>query len=313
MEKIIEKIILRRNTVIIKQFFDLVEFIFCKIVRFCNLENKLLGFFQIFTNGKLISAFRRKKYTILKNRSNSKVINEVNNNSFCFLGKLSKDEIETGKNYFLNQKKIYNSHVPYFFKKNKSEKEDKINIDDFLKNKDSNYGSFDIKTSVECPILKNISQKYKFNEIAEEYLISNKVNVFSINTMLTKSSNSSHDVFKLHRDIDSINSLAFFIYWTSTSQENGSTSVLPGSHIYNFDRKFGKIYSPNLSLKHIEGEEGSIYALDTWSYHRGNEKLKNPRLATWIRYSSFPSRIYYMDRNYLFKNDLENFNSQETS
>ena len=42
-----------------------------------------------------------------------------------------------------------------------------------------------------------------------------------------------------------------------------------------FDRKFGKIYSPNLSLKHIEGEEGSIYALDTWSYHRGNEKLKN--------------------------------------
>ena len=104
MDKLIEKIILRRNTVIIKQFFDLVEFIFCKIVRFCNLENKLLGFFQIFTNGKLISAFRRKKYTILKNRSNSKIINEVISNSFCFLGKLKKDEIETGKNYFLNQK-----------------------------------------------------------------------------------------------------------------------------------------------------------------------------------------------------------------
>ena len=73
---------------------------------------------------------------------------------------------------------------------------------------------------------KTICKKYKFKEIAEEYLISKKAYVFSINTMLTKSSNSKHDVFNLHRDADSINSVTFFIYWTTTNQNNGSTSLI---------------------------------------------------------------------------------------
>ena len=307
METLIEKIVQKRKSFVIKEIFDVFEFIFCKLERFCSLENKIVSFFQIFTNGKLISAYRRKKYTILKNKSNSKIVNELNINSFCYLGKLDKSELDVGRNFFFNQKTIFNSHVPFFFKK--GERESKINTSEFLKDEKSSYGSFDIRTSVECPNLKQICKKYKFKEIAEEYLISKKADVFSINTMLTKSSNSKHDVFNLHRDTDSINSVAFFIYWTTTNQNNGSTSLIPGSHIYNFDRKFGKIYEPNYCLKHLEGDEGSIYALDAWSYHRGNNKLTNPRLATWIRYSSVPSRIYYLDRNYLFKKELSDFNS----
>ena len=42
-----------------KEIFDLFEFIFCKLERFCSLENKIVGFFQIFTNGKLISQLQR--------------------------------------------------------------------------------------------------------------------------------------------------------------------------------------------------------------------------------------------------------------
>ena len=307
MDKLIEKIILRRKSILFKQIFDLFEYIFCKIERFCSLENKIVGFFQLFTDGKLISAYRRKKFLILKKNNNSKIVNELNLNSFSYIGKLEKDDLEIGKNFFLNQKTIYNSHVPFFFKD--GDKISKISISEFLKNEKSTYGSFDIGTSVKCPNLQKISKKYKFKEIAEEYLISKKTDIISINTMLTKSSNSDHDVFNLHRDIDSVNSVAFFIYWTATNENDGSTSLIPGSHIYNFDRKFGKIYSPNFCLKHIEGEEGSIYALDAWAYHKGNDKLKNPRLATWVRYSSFPSRIYYMDKNYLFKKELNNFNS----
>tara|TARA_Y100000817_G_scaffold196710_1_gene153921 strand:- start:54 stop:977 length:924 start_codon:yes stop_codon:yes gene_type:complete len=307
METLIEKIIQKRKSFIIKEIFDFLEFVFCKIERFCSLENKTVGFFQIFTTGKLISAYRRKKYIILKKKSNSKIVNELNINSCSYLGKLDKEELEAGRNYFLNQKTIYNSHVPFFFKK--GERGSKIETTEFLKNESSSYGSFDIRTSAECPNLKKICKKYKFKEIAEEYLITKKTDVFSINTMLTKSSNSNHDVFNLHRDIESVNSVAFFIYWTTTNEHNGSTSLIPGSHIYNFDKKFGKMYSPNFCLKHLEGEEGSIYALDAWAYHRGNNKLTNPRLATWIRYSSVPSRIYYLDRNYLFKKELSDFNS----
>ena len=115
METLIEKIVQKRKSFIIKEIFDLFEFIFCKLERFCSLENKIVGFFQIFTNGKLISAYRRKKYTILKNKSNSKIVNELNINSFCYLGKLDKSELDVGRNFFFNQKTIYNSHVPFFF------------------------------------------------------------------------------------------------------------------------------------------------------------------------------------------------------
>ena len=66
METLIEKIIQKRKSFIIKEIFDFLEFVFCKIERFCSLENKTVGFFQIFTTGKLISAYRRKKYIILK-------------------------------------------------------------------------------------------------------------------------------------------------------------------------------------------------------------------------------------------------------
>ena len=66
---------------------------------------------------------------------------------------MKKDEIETGKKLFFKSKK-YIIHMYHIFLRKYKQKEAKIDIDDFLKNEDSNYGSFDIRTSVECPILK---------------------------------------------------------------------------------------------------------------------------------------------------------------
>ena len=40
-----------------------------------------------------------------------------------------------------------------------------------------------------------------------------------------------------------------------------------------------------------------------------NSKITSPRLVTWIRFSSMPAQTYYLNRNYLFKRNLDEINN----
>ena len=42
--------------------------------------------------------------------------------------------------------------------------------------------------------------------------------------------------------------------------------------------------------------------------HAGNSNITSPRLVTWIRFSSMPVPTYYLNRNYLFKKNLDEVN-----
>ena len=302
-ENILKNLLNLRNKLLIKNFFNLIELIMCNLCRLLNYENKIFSNFQVFSNGKLISRLRIEKSKKL-NFENDKTLNELNLKSFSYLGRIEINDVNQAKRYFFNQEKIYNSHIPNLKKNNQ------ILMKDFLVRNDSNYGSFDIQTSLKCPNLENISKDFKFKEISEKYLNSKKIKIYSINTMLTKKTKNLHDVTKLHRDFDSSNSLVFFIYWTKVDKNNGATSLIPGSHLYDHNKNFHKNFSDTHKLEYLEGVEGSIFCLDTWAYHRGNPNIINPRLVTWIRFTAVPAKTYYIDENYIFKNDLKNFNSK---
>ena len=62
-----------------------------------------------------------------------------------------------------------------------------------------------------------------------------------------------------------------------------------------------------MSLKYLEGKPGTIYAVDTWAWHKGNKNITSPRLVTWIRLSSAPSQVYFKDKNYIYKKELNNY------
>ena len=62
--------------------------------------------------------------------------------------------------------------------------------------------------------------------------------------------------------------------------------------------------------KYLEDKNGSLFAFDTWAYHSGNSDITSPRLTTWIRFTSVPCSTYYRDKHYLFKNNLDEINSQ---
>ena len=130
--------------------------------------------------------------------------------------------------------------------------------------------------------------------------------------MLTKLSENINYVDYIHQDLESASSLTFIVYWTDVSEVNGATRVLPGSHLFLHDRRLGGYVSEPLT-KYLEGKGGSVFALDTWALHAGNPNITSPRLVTWIRFSSMPSRSYYVDKNYLFKNNLNEINHKFVS
>ena len=111
-------------------------------------------------------------------------------------------------------------------------------------------------------------------------------------------------------NFDSATTVTFFIYWTDTSKLNGSTKILPGSHLHLYDRRMAT-YATEPLLEYMEGKAGSVFALDAWALHSGNPNITSPRLATWIRFSSAPTQAYYLNRGYLFKDKLNEINKDE--
>ena len=163
-----------RNKLIIKNILDLIEFILSYLVEVINYKSKIFGFFQVFSNGKLISKLRLKKSLDL-NKSNDEIVSAINKKSFKYLGKIEADKVQKSKNYFLNVNKIFDSHIP------RAKKNNHIYLKDFLSKKDSNYASYDIATSINCPDLDKICKNFKFREIAQKYLNTDEVYIYSIN------------------------------------------------------------------------------------------------------------------------------------
>ena len=176
-----------------------------------------------------------------------------------------------------------------------------------MNNKKYHYGSFDIKTTLNSSVVKKICSSNLIWNIAKKYLNSEKIKIYTINTMLTKQSERKNYVVNMHKDFDCASSVTFFIYWTDVSKFNGSTKIFPGNHLFENDKKVrGYIGDP--LVQYLEGKSGSIFAIDTWALHAGNLNITSPRLVTWVRFSSMPSKTYYRDNNYLFKKELNEIN-----
>ena len=299
---------------IIKFFFQFFElFVFWYYNRWFKkkqkINSKFFGYFQFFCGAKIASLYRRRKHEILTEKLDlnleiDKKVNELTNKSYVKLFDLNSLEVKNTVEYFYKQK-IHTSHVPTdvaFHNK-------LISVGEFLNTEDPNYnyGSFDIRTSLNSNAVKKICSMEKIWSIARKYLNSDEVKIYSINTMLTKKSKIKNYVVNLHVDFDCANMLTFFVYWTDVSEINGATRVLPGSHLFLHDRRLAGYVSEPLT-KCLEDKGGSVFALDTWALHAGNPNITSPRLVTWIRFSSMPTPTYYLNRNYLFKKNLDEIN-----
>jgi len=312
---IIEKSIKFSQIKIVKFFFKIIESIlFWHYSRIFKKRKKINGKFfsylQLFLGSKIHALYRRKRHETLSKtlNLNSKIDNkvyELTNKSYVKLFNMDPTEAKHAVEYFYKQK-IYTSHIP-----NDAAFPSKlIDIQTFLNTEEYSYGSFDVQTSLNSSVVKKLCSMELIWNIAKKYLGTNKVKIYSINTMLSKKSKKEYYVNNLHVDFDCANMVTFFIYWTNTSKLNGATRILPGSHLLLYDRGLASYVNESL-LTHLEDKAGSVFAIDTWALHAGNLNITSPRLVTWIRFSSMPAQTYYMSRNYLFKDKLNEINQDK--
>ncbi len=311
---LVEKILKFSQIKIIKFFLDILEltlFWRYKITfkKKQKINSKFFSFIQLFCNSKISALYRRRKHEILTeildlNSEIDSKIYELTNKSYVKLFDVNPLEVKSAVEYFYNQK-IYTSQQQF----NDDFPNKIISVEEFLKTKEYNYGSFDIQTSLNSSVVKKICSTELIWNIAKKYLHSNKLKIYQINTMLSKQSKIENYVTNLHYDFDCASNVTFVIYWTDVSKLNGATRILPGSHLFLHDIKLASYVSESL-LKYLEGKAGEIYALDTWALHAGNPNITSPRLVTWIRFSSMPAKSYYIDRGYLFKDNLNEVNQK---
>ena len=269
------------------------------------LSSKIFNFVQLFSKGKIFFLIKQKKnkffLTNQKINLNNKVLKDLFQKGYSEVLSIDKSKVHNAQKYF-QSKKIYNSHVP--FNSNKI-----ISYEQFLEEKNLNYGSYDIQTSFECPLVNEIIFDKKILNLVSNYLLTDKFFCYHINTMITKQSKILNPVTDFHRDYDSANSLTLFILLSNVNENNGATQIIEGSH--KKEELDAKCESKKVFLN---GDAGKIYAVDTWALHSGNKKIETPRLVTWIRFSSFSSRSYYHDKNYIFDDVLNKlrFNLQNS-
>ena len=312
---LITKILRISGIKLIRFFFQILETIIClyyyKVSKKGKKINlKLFALFQLFSDGRLYTLHRRKTHDIivkkldLKSKENQKV-NDLVSKSYSKLFELSSSESNETVEYFYNQK-IYDSHVPF----NSDFPNKLMSVEEFLNAKNCHYGSFNIKTSLNSNVIKKICSMNLLWSVVKKYLNSAEVSIYTLNTMLTKQSEKKIDyVINMHKDHDCASSLTVFIYWTDVSKVNGATKILSGDHLFEHDRKV-RGYVGEASVEYLEGKSGSVFAVDTWAMHAGNSRITSPRLVTWIRFSSMPAKTYYLDKNYLYKNDLREINKK---
>ncbi len=288
---------LRNNKIkVLFKFFEklLYPFFKKKNLKFL-LSSKIFNFVQLFSKGKVFFLIKEKKNQFFlaqqKTDLDNKVLKDLFQKGYSEILCIDKNKVYNAQKYF-QSKKIYNAHVP--FNSNKI-----ISYEQFLEEKNLNYGSYDIQTSFECPLVNEIIFDKKILNLVNNYLLTDKFFCYHINTMITKQSKILNPVTDFHRDYDSANSLTLFILLSNVNENNGATQIIEGSHKkeeLNVECKNKKIF--------LSGDAGKIYAVDTWALHSGNKKIETPRLVTWIRFSSFSSRSYYHDKNYIFDDVL---------
>jgi len=288
---------LRNNkSKVLFKFFEklLYSFFKKKNLKFL-LSSKIFNFVQLFSKGKVFFLIKQKKnqffLTKQKIDSDDTILKNIFEKGYSEVFCIDKNKVDDAQEYF-KSKKIYNAHVPF----NSNEI---ITYKQFLEKENLNYGSYDIQTSFECPLVNEIVFDKKILNLVSNYLLTNKFFCYHINTMITKQSKILNPVTDFHRDYDSANSLTLFILLSNVNENNGATQIIEGSH------KKEELDAKNENNKvFLNGNAGKIYAVDTWALHSGNKKIETPRLVTWIRFSSFSSRSYYHDKNYLFDDVL---------
>ena len=96
-----------------------------------------------------------------------------------------------------------------------------------------------------------------------------------------------------HRDIDTLNSLKFFVYLSDVDAKSGPHIYVKGSHDSKFKTSKDKMHADNEIINEygsnniieLKGQKGYTFIADTFGFHKGLPPTENNRLVLQIIYT----------------------------
>lgn len=299
-------------TLVVKSIFYLIEFVLYYLHKFNFIKHgsiKMFNFLYLKPSLKIGIDIRKKQQKLNINTKSDKKINNKLNKLYEYgytkLGTLNNKTVKNALKFF-NSKKIYNAHNKTFSDKKKYNIKDFKNLKIKFKN---NYASMSSKDTISFLEKERILNKLNLKKILLGYFDKKKSHIFSAETIISrKSLVPFKNLQTFHRDYESIKSLVIFIYWTGTSEKNGSTQVIKKSHKLEFEKCVTKKFIKK-NLITLSSKPGDAFLMDPLTIHRGSPKIKNLRIATWIRISFYPSIMYYLSDQYKEINSYNRINN----
>lgn len=203
---------------------------------------------------------------------------------------LKEDEINKVITYFKTQE-LYNGHDPLQSDLNKIKYKNiyKNNTNHQLFNK--GYFSYDAGTSLKNDQINKLVNSKRLKLLADLYC-GFDTELYTISTLLNTKEKFEHPVANFHRDTDDLITFGFFIYWTKTTQNNGATKYILGSH-----RKV----TTNNNEQILDANPGTIIAGDWMGLHSGNNNMEEAeRLITILRFGKKINNCYMQTKSFYF-------------
>ncbi len=153
-------------------------------------------------------------------------------------------------------------------------------------------GFYKCEDVVFAPDVLNIANNPKLISIAFEYFKAAPI-IDYIGAWWSFPSDSISLTQSFHRDIDTLNSLKFFVYLSNVDYKSGPHVYVRGSHNSSHKTTKGKQHNDldleknfdNKDFVYLKGNSGYSFMADTFGFHKGLVPKKNERLILQIIYT----------------------------
>lgn len=227
---------------------------------------------------------------------------------------LSREKVDKIVEY-LNQQKVYPSHIAHFAIQKPQAKE--------IIKKQSSFGSYDMQTILKAPFMAQILSDQEVIDTITSYF-GCLPTVASVNLFwaFPSADGKAQGPQRFHRDIDDHKTCTMFINLTDTAEDEGAHCYTEKTHTYNtlkeifqdscnndlpedlnpYKRRmlpedffqlplngysFDKIYTHffGKNMVNLCGPRGTVLITDNYGIHRGIPARQHDRLILWVSYA----------------------------
>ncbi len=216
---------------------------------------------------------------------------------------------------YLDQQKVYPSHVAHFTLEKPQEKE--------AVRKKSPFGSYDVETILKAPFMAQIlSDNQVVGTITDYFGCLPTIASVNLFWAFTSNDGKSRGPQRFHRDIDDHKTCTMFINLTDTKEDEGAHCYIQKTHTletlkqvfnerknddlpealnpwqrrvapedffslplngYSFDNLYNHFFQEH--VVNLCGERGTVLVTDNYGIHRGMPSRQHDRLILWVSYA----------------------------